>query len=74
MERKHIYRLLEFLIIGVVLGVTEDVIAVTLSTGAHINWNIILIIILVAIPFAAFSELVVDHEDFGLFGRKRKKK
>ena len=54
-------RLLEFFIIGVVMGIVEDVIAVAISTGASITWKVILVVTLVAIPFAIISELVVDH-------------
>lgn len=64
MNRKRLNRFLEFLIIGVVMGVTEDLIAVKLTTGAEITLNVIFIILLVAVPFAAFSELVVDRTDF----------
>lgn len=39
-----------------------------------ITWSVIGIVILIAIPFAAFSELVVDHEDLSFFGRGKKKK
>ena len=54
-------RLLEFFIIGLVMGITEDVIAVAVSTGESITWNILWVVALIAIPFAVISELVVDH-------------
>ena len=54
-------RILEFFIIGVAMGIVEDIIAVTISTGAPITWKVILVVTLVAIPFAIISELVVDH-------------
>ena len=63
-------RILEFFIIGVVLGITEDLIAVYASTG-EFNWNIIWIVALVAIPFAIISELVVDY--FKPFHKKKRK-
>ncbi len=63
MKRQHLERFLEFLVIGVLMGVTEDLIAVKLTTGAEIDFRIIGIVLLVAIPFAAFSELVVDRRD-----------
>jgi len=43
------------------MGVTEDVIAVYVVTGVHITLRAILIIILVAIPFAIIGELIVDR-------------
>ncbi len=63
MERRRVERFLEFLVIGVALGVTEDVIAVRLATGAAIDLQVIGIIVLVAIPFAALSELIVDRKE-----------
>lgn len=57
-------RLLEFLIIGVVMGVVEDLIAVTLATDSKFSWHILLVVFLVALPFAFISEIVVDHPKF----------
>lgn len=64
MRNKHLERFLEFLIIGVALGVTEDLLAVKLSTGAMIDLETVGIVVMVAVPFAAFSELIVDRADF----------
>ena len=61
----------EFLIFGVVMGIVEDFIAVTLIIGHPVSWRGILIIVLVAIPFAAVGELVVDRIEFS---RKKSKK
>ncbi|MFQ6055885.1 MAG: hypothetical protein ACE5J3_07900 [Methanosarcinales archaeon] len=46
------------------MGVMEDLLAVRFSTGAAINSKVIFIIVLIAIPFAAFSELIVDRKHF----------
>lgn len=64
MKRVHLERFLEFLVIGVVMGVAEDLIAVKLATGASIGFEVVVIVFAVALPFAAFSELVVDRKDF----------
>ncbi len=61
MDRKKLEIFLEFLIFGVVMGVVEDMIAVMLSTGQTITMNMLVIIVLVAIPFAAIGELIVDR-------------
>ena len=74
MNKKVLERFLEFFLIGLVLGIIEDIIAVTLSTGAPITWKMIGIIALVALPFAAFSELVVDKTDLIVTHSKKKKK
>ena len=55
---------LEFLIFGIVIGVIEDVIAVTVTTGEPITWKIIGIIVVIAIPFAYLGEVVADQIDF----------
>jgi len=52
-----------FLLIGVVMGTVEDLIAVKLATGETINPRMIFVVVAVAIPFAAFSELIVDRPD-----------
>ena len=57
-------RLVEFLIIGVVMGVAEDLLAVYFATGEKIDFHIFWIVFLVALPFAVISELVVDHPRF----------
>ena len=67
---KRLEVFIEFLIFGIVMGVVEDVIAVTLVTGVQITWRSILIITLVAIPFAAIGELIVDRIEFP---RKKRK-
>ncbi len=61
MKKMRLGRMLEFFIIGVVMGIVEDIIAVSISTGASITWKVLLVVTLVAIPFAIISELVVDH-------------
>ncbi len=64
MKHQHLERFFEFLVVGVLLGVVEDLIAVKLITGQPIDLRMIGIIVAVAIPFAAISELVVDRKDF----------
>lgn len=63
-------RLLEFFIIGVLLGIVEDLIAIALATDAVINFKVILIAFFVAFPFAVLSELVVDMKKFPKFLKK----
>lgn len=71
MKKKHLERFVEFLLVGVVMGVAEDLLAVKLSTGVMIDLRVLMIVTLVAIPFAAFSELIVDKEDFKFLNRKK---
>ena len=54
----------EFLLFGLVIGVTEDLVAVHLTTGETITWEMVGIVVMLAIPFAIIGELVADHVDF----------
>jgi len=67
MNRKTMERFMEFLVVGIVMGTIEDLIAVRLVTGEAVDPRTIFIVVGVAIPFAAFSELVVDHEEYTHF-------
>lgn len=68
------YRFLEFFVVGVVLGVVEDLIAIFLVTKEPIDLRVIWIAFFVAFPFAVFSELIVDHNKFKNLMRKWFKK
>jgi hypothetical protein len=63
MKSKRLEIFLEFLIFGVIMGVIEDLIAIKTATGASITWETVVIITLVAVPFAAIGELIVDRID-----------
>ena len=69
MHHGRLKRLLEFFIIGIVFGVTEDLLAILIATDAELSFDILFVVILVAIPFAVFAELVVDHPRFLHFER-----
>ena len=62
--RSRTLRFIEFFVIGVLVGVIEDLIAVRLVTGAPTTFRTIWIVFLVALPFAILSEYVVDHPRF----------
>lgn len=66
-------RVLEFFIVGLALGVIEDIIAIKVATDAPITWHVFKTAFAVALPFAAFSELIVDHPEFWNFLRKTPK-
>lgn len=57
-------RFLEFFIVGLALGVVEDLIAISLATEKQIDLKVFVVALLVAFPFAVFSELIVDHDKF----------
>lgn len=63
-KHKRLTRFLEFFIIGITLGLFEDLLAIKLATGEPITGRVILIAFIVALPFAIFSELIVDKPKF----------
>ena len=63
-RRRFVIRFLEFFVIGVGLGLVEDLIAIHFATGASLDARTVWIAFFVAFPFAAFTELVVDHPGF----------
>lgn len=63
-------RFLEFFIVGLALGVIEDLIAISLATEKTIDFRIFVIAFFVALPFAIFSELIVDHDKFKVLMRR----
>ena len=65
---------MEFLIIGVLVGLFEDLLVIFFATDAKIDIGVVWIAFLVALPFAVFSELIVDHPKFWEFLRKSDKK
>jgi hypothetical protein len=63
-------RLLEFFLIGLVMGIVEDVLAILLATDAKIDLRVVAVAGLVALPFAVISELVVDQRWFPAFVKR----
>jgi len=63
-NKKKLTRLLEFAIIGLAMGMVEDLLAVKLVSDEPINFKVIFIVFMVALPFAFISEFVVDHPKF----------
>ena len=71
--RKKTLRVIEFLIIGVLFGLIEDIIAIRVVSDVMIDFRVLMTILAVAIPFAIVSELIVDHPRFWEVLRLRKK-
>lgn len=68
-RKQRLERFIEFLVVGVVLGIIEDMIAIMLITGESFNLRMLGIIVMVAVPFAAFSELIVDNDEYEIIER-----
>lgn len=64
MRHRNKIRLIEFFVIGVLFGISEDLLAITLATDGEFKWSYITTAAIVAIPFAFISEIIVDHPNF----------
>jgi hypothetical protein len=53
----------ELLIFGIILGITEDLLAVVLVTGEPVTWRVLGLVTVIAIPFAIIGEVFVDQID-----------
>lgn len=56
-------RYIEFFIIGVIFAIVENII-VLLIVGGSITFDLLIAMFFIALPFAYFSEMVVDHPSF----------
>jgi|GEM_PF-2568968 len=74
MQRRYIYRFLEFFFVGFIMGVTEDLIAIHFATDAAITPHVIWVAALVALPFAIISELIVDWTHMKYLRKKWKQR
>lgn len=64
MKYRYKVRLIEFFIIGVLFGIAEDLLAITIATEGGFEWKYLWVAAIVAVPFAFISEIIVDHPDF----------
>jgi ethanolamine transporter EutH len=60
-----------FFVIGLAIGIVEDLIAIYFATGAVITLEVVKIAALVALPFAIISEIFVDLHLFKTLIKKR---
>jgi hypothetical protein len=64
MKKKRISVFLEFFIMGIILGIVEDIIIIKLLTDEPITLRILFIIVLVALPFSILAEYITYSFDF----------
>lgn len=48
----------ELLVFGIAIGVIEDLIAIKFATNEPITFSVVVIVVIVAIPFAILGEVV----------------
>ncbi|MDP1538763.1 MAG: hypothetical protein Q8M00_01910 [bacterium] len=70
MNWKRLEVFLEFLIFGIIIGITEDLIVLKVITNEPITWKVFGLVFLIALPFAAIGEILVDRVDFIALFRK----
>jgi len=63
-KKKVIVRLIQFFILGVCMGVVEDLIVIHFATDAKITLYTFRIAFFVAVPFAVIAELLTDLKIF----------
>ncbi len=67
---KRVEVIFELLVFGIVIGVVEDIIAITVATDEPVTWGVVGTIVLVAIPFAILGEAIFDRIDFATMFRR----
>jgi hypothetical protein len=65
-------RILEFIVAGILLDLVENLVVFKTATGRLLAWSEIGVALLVVVPFAILSELIIDHPRFWhrLLGRR----
>ena len=57
-------RILEFIVAGLLLDLTENLISIKLTTDAPLTWMTIAVAFAVVVPFAILTEVIIDHPNF----------
>jgi len=64
MKTRTKFRILEFVIFGLISNLADNLLSLYFLTDQIINLRILLGAIVIVIPFAILEELIVDHPDF----------
>ncbi len=64
MKHSTKFRILEFIIAGLLLDLIENIVTVKFATHEQITWKIVSVAFVVVIPFAVITEIVIDHPKF----------
>ncbi len=57
-------RILEFIVAGILLDLTENIISIKLTTQAELTLPVFVVALIVVIPFAIITEIIIDHPNF----------
>lgn len=69
---QHLEVFLEFMIFGMVMGIIEDILVITIATQEPVSFSMVGIVALVTLPFAIFGEIIVDRHDWFSWARHEK--
>lgn len=64
MKAKTKFRILEFVIFGIVSNMADNLLTLRFAANQDINIRILLVALAFVIPFAIIEELIVDHPNF----------
>lgn len=64
MKLRTKFRILEFVIFGIVSNMADNLLTLRFAANQDINVRILLVALAFVIPFAIIEELVVDHPNF----------
>ncbi len=60
MNSKYLKRIAEFFVVGVIFNLADNLLSISVVTDAAITPQIIGLVLILTVPFAVISELVVD--------------
>lgn len=60
MNSKYIKRIAEFFVVGVIFNLADNLLSIRVATDAPITPQIVGLVLILTIPFAVVSELLVD--------------
>lgn len=66
MKLKTKFRILEFLIFGVLSNLADNVLTLYFFGNQPFGWRVVAMALIFVIPFAIVEELIVDHPSFWL--------
>ncbi|MBI4132776.1 MAG: hypothetical protein HY473_01610 [Candidatus Sungbacteria bacterium] len=63
MKQKYLKRFAEFLVIGIVFNIADNLVSLSVVSDTVITLRVVGIVLLLTLPFAVISELIVDGAD-----------
>ena len=70
-KAKYLKRFAEFLVVGVLFNLADNLLSISVVSGTAITPRVIGTVMLLTVPFAVVSELIVDGRDIFRHHRER---